>query len=119
MEFVMFLPRHVATEIKQLVHDLVQGKFVKISRDGRSGRLDATQLQYAINKYGNRLTMPPDSSFEEIEGWLVDTEVLPTWSTEFDLWTADEGKSDLTLLLTISDTWNGIVRIEIDDLRTL
>jgi hypothetical protein len=39
------------------------------------------------------------------------------WSVRFDLWTADEGRSDLTLELTVEET--DPLKIELDDLHVL
>jgi hypothetical protein len=40
------------------------------------------------------------------------------WAVDVPLWTTEEGRSDLTLSLTISETRDG-VQLEIDDLHVL
>ena len=39
-----------------------------------------------------------------------------TWAVDVPLWTAEEGRSDLTLSLTVSESREG-VRLELDDLH--
>jgi hypothetical protein len=49
----------------------------------------------------------------------IDNAVPEAWSVYLDLWTAEEGRSDLTLELTLRDSPAGIYSVELDDLHVL
>jgi hypothetical protein len=115
----MLLPKHLIPVLKELTRDLVDGKYLGLERDGRAGRLDASQISWAIQNYGRHLVEPPESAFENAEAVSIKDASAPTWATDFDLWTAEEGESDLTLSVTITEAGSGRVRIEIDDLHVL
>lgn len=115
----MSLPKHLIPILKKLVTDLVSGKYLEIEADGRAGRLDAAQIEGAVLKYGRHLIEPPESAFDNVEGVLIKSALHPTWATDFDLWTSEEGHSDLTLSATIIEDRPGAARIEVDDLHVL
>ena len=71
----------------------------------------------ALQGYGRTLIALPDEAFRLVEVYPVKGQNA-TWAVDVPLWTAEEGRSDLTLSLTVSDNQNG-VRLEIDDLHTL
>jgi hypothetical protein len=103
--------------IRSLVETLVNGHFDQLERDGRSGRLSAHELQEALHAYGRTLITLPDEAFRLAEVYPVKGQNA-TWAVDVPLWTAEEGQSDLTLSLTVSDSKDG-VQLEIDDLHTL
>jgi hypothetical protein len=103
--------------IRSLVEELVQGHFAQLERDGRSGRLSAAELQETLREYGRTIITLPDEALN-----LADVHAIAgqrtCWAVDIPLWTAEEGRSDLTLSLTISETRDG-VQLEIDDLHVL
>lgn len=103
--------------IRLLVEELVQGHFAQLERDGRSGRLSAHQLQEALREYGCTIITLPDEALNLADVHAV-TGQQTRWAVDVPLWTAEEGRSDLTLSLTISESRDG-VRLEIDDLHVL
>ena len=103
--------------IRSLVDTLVQGHFDQLEHDGRSGRLSAHELQEALHAYGRTLITLPDEAFRLTEAYPVAGQYA-TWAVDVPLWTAEEGRSDLTLSLTVCDDQKG-VHLEIDDLHTL
>ena len=103
--------------IRALVETLVKGHFAQLERDGRSGRLSSHELQEALQAYGRTLITLPDEAFRLAEVYPVKGQNA-TWAVDVPLWTAEEGRSDLTLSLTVSNRQEG-VQLEIDDLHTL
>ncbi|MBM3224380.1 MAG: hypothetical protein FJZ47_11325 [Candidatus Tectomicrobia bacterium] len=103
--------------IRALLHTLAQGHFDELERDGRSGRLSACELQEALHAYGRTLIALPNEAFRLVEVYPVQGQHA-TWAMDVPLWTAEEGRSDLTLSLTVSDNQEG-VHVAIDDLHTL
>ncbi len=103
--------------IRLLVEELVQGHFAQLERDGRSGRLSADELQEALREYGRTIITLPDEALNLADVHSVAGQ-RTRWAVDVPLWTAEEGRSDLTLSLTISESRDG-VRLEIDDLHVL
>jgi hypothetical protein len=115
----MLLPEHLKPTLKKLVADLVSGDHSMLEQDGRSGRLDAKQIEGAILRYKCHLIDPPISAYDDLEAFYIKGSVPPAWAVDIDLWTIEEGRSDLTLSVTISEENPNVIRIEIDDLHVL
>ncbi len=103
--------------IFQLVSDLVHGRYGDISRDGRVGRLTEAQLRDAVGEYGRTLVELPE------EAWQFSEEYPQVHSPnevaiDVDLWTAEEGRSDLTLSLSAVKS-GGTWTVSIDSLHVL
>jgi len=101
--------------IRTLVEALVKGHFDQLERDGRSGRLSSHELKEALKAYGRTMITLPDEAFRLVDVYPVKGRQA-TWAVDIPLWTAEEGRSDLTLSLTVSESPDG-VRLEIDDLH--
>jgi hypothetical protein len=103
--------------IRFLVEELVQGHFAQLEQDGRNGRLSAAELQDTLREYGRTIITLPDEALN-----LADVHAIAgqktCWAVDMPLWTAEEGRSELTLSLTISETRDGM-QLEIDDLHVL
>jgi hypothetical protein len=103
--------------IRALVDMLVKGHSDQLERDGKSGRLSSHELKEALQVHGRTIIALPDEAFRLAEVYPVKGQNA-TWAVDVPLWTAEEGRSDLVLSLTVSDSQDG-VRLEIDDLHTL
>jgi hypothetical protein len=112
----METPKQLIPALRQLVHDLVVGMFDQLERDGRAGRVTAEELERVVRDYGRTLVDPPEESFATAEAYQVDEGA--EWAVDMDLWTQEEGRSDLTLSVT---AWvqGESVQVAIDDLRVL
>ncbi|WP_132649815.1 DUF7668 domain-containing protein [Rubrivivax gelatinosus] len=80
-------------------------------------RMAAETLRIAVESYGRRLVQPPHydlADFVAVEG-----AVAPTWSVVVPLFTAEEGRSDLSLELTMVEKAPGEWEAEVDDLHVL
>jgi hypothetical protein len=105
----------VAEAIRTLVADLVTGDFAALEADGRIGRLSRDELTDAIAAYGR--TLVPKLNLETVEVYAADRDAS-RFAIDIPLWTREEGRSDLTLSLTVTDS-GGTVSVEIDDLHVL
>lgn len=112
------IPKKLIPALKDVVHELVVGNFAKLEADGRAGRLSAEDLRQVLEDYGRTFVDLPDEAFEVGGGAVPLANENETWGVDLDLWTKEEGQSDLTLTMTVRDTDKGIV-IEIDDLHVL
>jgi hypothetical protein len=80
-------------------------------------RLSDADIEGAVKEYGRELVMPPSEGYQLMNATPIKTQT-GGWSIAMPLWTAEEGRSDLTLELTIAPTAEGY-RVEIDDLHVL
>lgn len=105
--------------IKQVVAWMVTGAFSAVEQRANGVRLSAAELAAAVNNYGRTLTMPPETAFANLDAIAVSSAPRPTWSIRVDLWTKEEGRSDLTLECTVIENGNDNLALEIDDLHVL
>jgi hypothetical protein len=105
--------------IKQIIARMVAGDFDAVEQQAGGVRLSAAEMAAAVNNYGRTLTMPPDAAFTNLDTIVVSNAPYPTWSIRVDLWTLEEGRSDLTLECTVIEKGNDDLVLEIDDLHVL
>jgi hypothetical protein len=107
--------------VREVVALLAQRKYAALERLSGGVRLSATQLRTAVREYGRRIVVPP----VEFTPPLDVVEVLPgraarrSWSIDVELWTLEQGPSDLTLQLTVREGQAGRYVIELDGLHVL
>lgn len=101
--------------IADLVADLAAARYEALEADGRSGRLTARDLEVGIESFGRTLLPIPE------QGWALG-QVFElgdgSFSIDLPLWTAEEGRSDLTLSLSLRCGAEGC-HVEIDDIHVL
>lgn len=116
------LSENALQALKALTHELVQGNYRQLAADGRVGRLTIAELEYAVALYGRRLIDLPDTAFLEAKVYIIaDTlsdETGGRMKVDLDLWTVEEGRSDLTLTVTIAEVADQVT-IQIEDLHVL
>ena len=112
------IPEKLRPALKDLVNELIKGNFAKLEADGRAGRLSAQDLKNRLSEYGRTFITLPDVAFDQGDTYTLMDGDGKSWGIDLDLWTAEEGRSDLTLQLTVRDTGTAIVA-EIDDLHVL
>lgn len=103
--------------VRELVVDLADGRFDKVVADGRAGRLSITELRSAIRDYGRTLVPLSDEALHRIDVYPRDLD-LKRSSLDVPLWTAEEGRSDLTLQLDATRE-GSTYRVQITDLHVL
>jgi hypothetical protein len=111
------VPDGFRAPITDLVDALVRGDFASLERDGRSGRVGADGLRRSIAEYGRTLIALPDQAFDLAESGTV-TARPGEWWIVVPMWTAEQGRSDLSLELAAVPTHDGH-RLEVTDLHVL
>ncbi|MCW8140067.1 MAG: hypothetical protein KIT58_14305 [Planctomycetota bacterium] len=113
------LPKNVIDATRSVVTDLVAANYQALESSGVARRVRADDLRRVVAEYGRTLVLPPnEEAFSgllqamQIDGWPL------RWAVLVDLWTADEGRSDLTLCMEASLV-DEAVSVEITDLRVL
>lgn len=108
-------------QIRSIVIDLLvllaDGDYQSImERCGGSG-VTSDELQKVIRDYGRKVIAPP-ADYACINVYAREAATVPTWAVEADLWTEEEGRSDLTLSLIIAFGPSGPA-IRLDNLHVL
>ncbi len=112
----MAVPSKWRQALRDAVHQLIVGNYQALCRDGRAGRLTADELHDAVTGYPATLVEIPDEAFELPEP--IEYSDGSGWSLDLDLWTAEEGRSDLTLSVSIQERPEGI-RLLIENLHVM
>jgi len=110
----------VVAIVRKLVERLVASDFAAVEHLTGGIRLPREAIEQAIRDYGGELVMPPEIAFTNLDVIEVGAADPPRLSIRFDLWTISEGRSDLTLELTlVDDSGNGQWRAELDNIHVL
>ena len=94
--------------VRRLVEMLVAGDYDSIEEATRGRRLTAEQLQ-----------MPPQVVFDNLDVNEIEGAIPRAAWVLVDLWTVEEGRSDLTLEIRLTETGGELYDIEIDNLHVL
>ena len=105
--------------VRRLVEMLVVGDYHGLERASQGRRLTAEQLRQAVEEYGRELRMPPELVFDDLDVVGIEGAAPRAWSVLVDLWTVEEGRSDLTLELVLTETGGEQYDIQIWDLHVL
>ncbi|RYH57507.1 MAG: hypothetical protein EON54_11785 [Alcaligenaceae bacterium] len=88
--------------VKRVVELLVAGEFGAAAQITGFSRLSTEDIAEAIRSYGRTLVVPPSHVWQELDIVRVAAAADPTWSVVCDLWTLEEGRSDLSLVCTVA-----------------
>jgi hypothetical protein len=97
---------------------IAQGNYEMLIQRCAKSRLTSEDVQSAIREYGRKIIEPPVNAYQSLDVVPIRNAAVPTWSVRVPLWTEEEGRSDLTLEMTISLAHDHPV-IELDDLHVL
>jgi hypothetical protein len=115
----MMIDPRLPRTARQVVRWLVNGDYERIASYTHGVRLSADLIERAVGQYGRKLTMPPEAMFEELDVIEVKGAAPRAWSVRCDLWTEEEGRSDLSLEMTFIDQEGEALAVELDNLHVL
>jgi len=104
--------------VQAVVALLVAGEYEELQRMTSGKRLTSTDIAAAVHAYGRRLVDLPLDALDELDVVEIKNAVPSAWSVRVNLWSAEEGRSDLTLELTVKRATRGY-NVEVDDLHVL
>ena len=103
--------------LRRILAGFVAEDYTAVERMTCGIRLSSGQIRDAIEDYGGTVVAPPAEALDELDVIEVQGSSPRRWSVRFDLWTEEEGKSDLTMELTVEQ--GTPVKIELDNLHVL
>jgi hypothetical protein len=113
----MPLPASFRAPIAEIVDALVREDYAALDADGRSGAVGADGLRRAVADYGRSLVELPDAAYKLSDAGHL-TGRPGEWWIVVPMWTAEEGRSDLTLELNATPAHDGH-RFTVTDLHVL
>ncbi len=105
--------------IADVVGQVADGDYVGLKQDGIDPHPDA-DLSLWVREYGDRgatVLRLPEEAWEYAEANAADG-VPGTWFVVVDLWTAEEGRSDLSMEATVREVGDR-VEVTIDNIHVL
>jgi hypothetical protein len=109
---------YLKEQVKKVVDLLVSKQYAALVELTHGSRLDREMIETAIREYRRELIAPPEAAFDRLDVVEVDGADPPRWSVRCNLWTREEGRSDLSVELTVTRRDNGY-GIELDDIHVL
>jgi hypothetical protein len=106
-------------EVRDILAQLAAGDYFALEQRCGGIRLSAEDLATAVTAYGRHLVSPPKDLDLELDVAAIRNADPPAWSVAVPLHTREEGRSDLTLELTIVAAPPSGFRVELDDLHVL
>ena len=103
---------------REMVDLLAHGDYELLVQRCAKSRLTSNDLRSVLRDYGRQLVSPPSDAYQDLDAVQVEGAAVPTWSLRAPLWTEDEGRSDMTLELTVA-LGPGKPTVELDDLLVL
>lgn len=106
--------------LKDLVHQLVIRDYAGLMTGGHASNTTAQQLPQVFAEYYPCTPVDlPDDAWKFASAILVDANPEDIyWHVSIDLWTLEQGRSDLTLEVDVRSTPDGITT-RIDDLHVM
>jgi hypothetical protein len=107
--------------VREVVALLARRRYAALEKLSGGVRLSAAHLRTAVREYGRTIVVPPPNATPPLDV----VEILPgratrrSWAVNVDLWTAEGGRSDLTLEMTVREGKDGDYVIELDNLHVM
>ena len=109
----------IKNTVVYIVNLIVNCNYDEIVRLTNGVRLQSEHIKDAINEYGKTIISPPDNAYEDLDIIEIENVSPQKWSVRFDLWTKEEGRSDLSIELTLINTNEDLLNIEFDNIHVL
>lgn len=105
--------------VSVLAERLAQGDYAGLCRMARVSRLGPEDLERAVRDYGRHLIPLPVAAFGTLDVLPVSDTQPQRWSVVVPLWSREEGRSDLSLEISVEDSTALTYSVAIEDLHVL
>jgi hypothetical protein len=103
--------------VRRVVDLLASRDYATLGRISKGVRLSATHLADAIREYGVALVPLPPNADALVDYVQIEGAAPPAWSVVVPLFSREEGRSDLSLELTLKADGHGGFFVELDELH--
>jgi hypothetical protein len=104
--------------MREVIERLVSRRYVELETMTNGIRLKASDMDRAVAEYGRILVPPPENAFELLDIVEVHGFSNTKWSVVMPLWTREEGRSDLSVELTLIRCGEKFA-VELDNIHVL
>ncbi len=105
--------------VKTVTEYLVQEDYEALEKLSGGNSLSRADIIDAVSDYDAKIISIPEKGYEELDVIEVTNSDPTEWSVYVPIYTEEEGRSDLTLELSLTDTGSELYNIEIDNLHVL
>ncbi|HEX8208798.1 MAG TPA: hypothetical protein VF584_01330 [Longimicrobium sp.] len=105
--------------VEVLVGLLASENYAEIESMTAGTRMSKQDIAGSVAEYGRTIVVPPTTAYEQLDSIEVTAASSRTWSVTMPLWTVEEGRSDLTMELTLVEQSDGTLKVELDNLHVL
>jgi hypothetical protein len=98
---------------------LAHEKYEALEQLSKGVRLTASEIMYAVSEYGRKIVALPEEGYEELDIIEVTESNPKEWSVNVPIFTKEEGRSDLTLELSLTDSRENMYVVAIDNIHVL
>ncbi|XVQ08800.1 DUF7668 domain-containing protein [Spirillospora sp. CA-255316] len=109
------VPGHVRAALVPVIARIVAGDFAGLVADGLAPRHFGDDLGVWVREYPFEPVDLPDEGWRYADAFAIGD---GAWAVCVPLWTAEEGRSDLTVEATVTEGPDG-PRVEVDDIHVL
>jgi len=109
---------HLRKPVAHVLSLLARKEYAELAKLTNQVRLSEQDITRAVADYGRTLVEPPDDAFNFLNIVQVYGSHALRWSITMPVWTKEEGRSDLSVELTVTDHGNDF-SIELDDIHVL
>src|SRR5687768_12271584 len=111
--------KSISSTVRTVVSMLVARDYLGLEKLTSGKRLTGGEIAQAVKDYGATLAIPPADAFENIDVVEIEDSRPRQWSVRFDLWANEEGQSDLSLELTLTESQTSQHEVEINGIHVL
>ena len=89
----------LAAAVRDIVTPLSAGDYAEVVRRTEGRGMDAASMARVIGEYGRTTVQPPDDAYDDLDVVEVEGRPVRTYDVRFPFYTAEEGRSDLEVVL--------------------
>jgi hypothetical protein len=112
-------PAKLRASVSALTDRLAEQDYDGFCGLARITRIAARDVGRVVREYGRSLAPLPIAAFQSVDVVPISGSDPQRWSVVVPLWSQEEGRSDLSLELTVEHSLAGTYPIEVDDLHVL
>jgi hypothetical protein len=110
--------REIRSIALDILSQIARSEEFDVAQQCPGSRITTEELRQAILEYGRTLVAPPPDAYDAIYEIQVSSKAMPIWAVTAPMWTLEEGRSDLSLEMTIELGPAG-PKVQLDDLHVM
>ena len=110
---------HIRAAVEDIYGHLVGREYDALARLTKGVRLSAAEIERAVRDYRFTIVAWPQAGDLPIDVVEINDASPRAWSVRATAYTLEEGRSDLTLEMTLFEVEAGQFRVELDNLHVL